>query len=45
MKDRYFYILLYDFICVAIITTKDYFFKGDDAGGSNTLSVNIVSFS
>ena len=42
LKDRYFYILLYNYICVAIIVTRDYFFKGDNAGGSNTLSVNSL---
>ena len=36
LKDGYFYILLCDYICVAIIITRDYFFKGVNAGGSNT---------
>ena len=33
LKDGYFYILLCDYICVAIIITRDYFLKGDKAGG------------
>ena len=43
LEDGYFYILLYDYICVAIIITRDYFFKGDNAGGSNTLTLSVNS--
>ena len=43
LKDGYFYFLLYDYICVAIIIPRDYFFKGDNAGGSNTLTLSVNS--
>ena len=44
LKDGYFYILLYDYICVAIIIPRDYFFNYFfNAGGSNTLTLSVNS--